>query len=125
MTEKKAKKAKPTQDNPTEWMKKFELSQEEVDALSEVEIFCDEKAYLTEKKFKFEWLDSLAAQYGFNRFEYLHKFRAFRCYRDGKHVDWIDINDLSLINGGRRLEEIRLKHQAVSPKRAVIQYPWR
>ena len=125
MTEKKAKKAKPTQDNPTEWMKKFELSQEEVDALSEVEIFCDEKAYLTEKKFKFEWLDSLAAQYGFDRFEYLHKFRAFRCYRDGKHVDWIDINDLSLINGGRRLEEIRLKHQAVSPKRAVIQYPWR
>ena len=125
MTEKKAKKAKPTQDNPTEWMKKFELSQEEVDALSEVEIFCDEKAYLTEKKFKFEWLDSLAAQYGFDRFEYLHKFRAFRCYSDGKHVDWIDINDLSLINGGRRLEEIRLKHQAVSPKRAVIQYPWR
>ena len=125
MTEKKAKKAKPTQDNPTEWMKKFELSQEEVDALSEVEILCDEKAYLTEKKFKFEWLNSLAEQYGFEKFEYLHKFRAFRCYSDGKHVDWIDINDLSLINGGRRLEEIRLKHQAVSPKRAVIQYPWR
>ena len=129
MTEKKTKKAKsvanPTQENPTEWMKKFELSQEEVDALTEVEVVCDEKAYLTEKKFKFEWLDSLAAQYGFDKFEYLHKFRAFRCYREDKHLDWVDINDLSLINGGRRLEEIRLKHQAVSPRRAVIQYPWR
>ena len=129
MTEKKTKKAKsvanPTQDNPTEWMKKFELSQEEVDALTEVEVVCDEKAYLTEKKFKFEWLDSLAEQYGFDKFEYLHKFRAFRCYKEDKHLDWVDINDLSLINGGRRLEEIRLKHQAVSPRRAVIQYPWR
>jgi len=129
MTEKKTKKAKPvanpTQDDPTQWMKKFELSQEEVDALTEVEVVCDEKAYLTEKKFKFEWLDSLAEQYGFDKFEYLHKFRAFRCYREDKHLDWLDINDLSLINGGRRLEEIRLKHQAVSPRRAVIQYPWR
>ena len=129
MTEKKAKKAKsvdhPTQENPTEWMKKFELSQEEVDALTEVEVVCDEKAYLTEKKFQFEWLDSLAEQYGFDKFEYLHKFRAFRCYKEDKHLDWVDINDLSLINGGRRLEEIRLKHQAVSPRRAVIQYPWR
>ena len=129
MSEKKAKKAKsvdhPTQENPTEWMKKFELSQEEVDALTEVEVVCDEKAYLTEKKFKFEWLNSLAAQYGFDKFEYLHKFRAFRCYKEDRHLDWVDINDLSLINGGRRLEEIRLKHQAVSPRRAVIQYPWR
>jgi len=89
------------------------------------EIVCDEKAYLTEKKFKFEWLNSLAAQYGFDKFEYLHKFRAFRCYKQDRHLDWVDINDLSLINGGRRLEEIRLKHQAVSPRRAVIQYPWR
>ncbi len=129
MTEKKTKKAKsvanPTQDNPTEWMKKFELSQEEVDALTEVEVVCDEKAYLTQKKFQFEWLDSLAEQYGFDKFEYLHKFRAFRCYKEDRHLDWVDINDLSLINGGRRLEEIRLKHQAVSPRRAVIQYPWR
>tara|TARA_R110000751_G_scaffold2394_2_gene12546 strand:- start:1176 stop:1565 length:390 start_codon:yes stop_codon:yes gene_type:complete len=129
MTEKRTKKAKsvanPTQDDPTQWMKKFELSQEEVDALAEVEIVCDEKAYLTEKKFNFGWLQSLAERYGFDKFEYLHKFRAFRCYRQNKHLDWIDINNLSLINGGRRLEEIRLKHQVVSPARAVIQYPWR
>ena len=90
-----------------------------------VEVICDERQYLLSKDFKFEWLDLLAAQYGFDKFEYLHKFKAFRCYRQGKHLDWIDINDLSLLNGGRRLDEIRLKHQAVSPKRAVIQYAWR
>ena len=90
-----------------------------------VEVICDEREYLQEKGFKFEWLDLLAAQYGFDKFEYLHKFRAFRCYRENKHLDWIDVNDLSLLNGGRRLDEIRLKHQAVSPKRAVIQYAWR
>lgn len=90
-----------------------------------VEVVCDEREYLQDKGFKFEWLDLLAAQYGFDKFEYLHKFRAFRCYRENKHLDWIDVNDLSLLNGGRRLDEIRLKHQAVSPKRAVIQYAWR
>jgi hypothetical protein len=90
-----------------------------------VEVVCDEQQYLLSRDFKFEWLDLLAAQYGFDKFEYLHKFKAFRCYREGKHLDWIDINDLSLLNGGRRLDEILLKHQAVSPKRAVIQYAWR
>jgi len=90
-----------------------------------VEVVCDERQYLLSRDFKFEWLDLLAAQYGFDKFEYLHKFRAFRCYREGKHLDWIDVNDLSLLNGGRRLDEILLKHQAVSPKRAVIQYAWR
>jgi len=129
MTEKKTKKATSVanskQDDPTQWMNKFELSQEEVDALTEVEIVCDKKTYLIDLGFKFEWLHDLAKQYGFDKFEYLHKFRAFRCYREGKHVDWVDINDLSLINGGRRLVEIRLKHQTVSPRRAVIQYPWR
>ena len=94
------------------------------EALS-VEVVCDERQYLLSRDFKFEWLDLLAAQYGFDKFEYLHKFKAFRCYRQGKHLDWIDINDLSLLNGGRRLDEILLKHQAVSPKRAVIQYAWR
>jgi hypothetical protein len=64
------------------------------------EIACDEKTYLIGKEFKFEWLHDLAEQYGFDKFEYLHKFRAFRCYREGRHVDWVDINDLSLINGG-------------------------
>ncbi len=59
------------------------------------------------------------------KYEYLHKFRAFRCYKDGMHVDWIDINTLSLLNGGRRLEPILLRHQPVPPRRAIIEYPWR
>ncbi len=71
------------------------------------------------------WLDKLNEKYGFERFEYIHKFRAFRCYLDGQHVDWVDVNDLALINGHRRLENILLRHVQVDVKRAVIKYPWR
>ena len=89
------------------------------------EVVCDEKAFLETKGFKFDWLNLLHEQYGFDKFQYIHKFRAFRCYKGDKHLDWIDINDLALLNGSRRIAEILLKHQQVSPKRAVIQYPWR
>jgi hypothetical protein len=89
------------------------------------EVVCDHKDWLTSSKFKFEWLDKLHEQYGFDKFQYLHKFRAFRCYKNEQHLDWIDVNDLALLNGERRIMEILLKHQQVSPKRAVIQYPWR
>jgi len=89
------------------------------------EVVCDERGFLETKGFDFSWLDMLHADYGFDTFQYIHKFRAFRCYKEGKHLDWIDINDLALLNGKRRIAEILLKHQQVSPKRAVIQYPWR
>ena len=89
------------------------------------EVVCDERGFLETKGFDFSWLDMLHADYGFDTFQYIHKFRAFRCYKEGKHLDWIDINDLALLNGNRRIAEILLKHQQVSPKRAVIQYPWR
>ena len=89
------------------------------------EIICDQRSYLDGKDFDFKWLDSLAKQYGFDKFEYLHKFRSWRCYKEDRHLDWISVNDLSLINGGKRLVEILLKHQEVSPKKAVIQYHWR
>ena len=89
------------------------------------EVVCDERGFLEAKGFDFSWLDMLHADYGFDTFQYIHKFRAFRCYKEGKHLDWIDINDLALLNGKRRIAEILLKHQQVSPKRAVIQYPWR
>ena len=89
------------------------------------EVVCDEKDWLTSSNFKFEWLDKLHTDYGFDKFQYLHKFRAFRCYKEEQHLDWIDVNDLALLNGERRIMEILLKHQQVSPKRAVIQYPWR
>jgi hypothetical protein len=89
------------------------------------EVVCDEREFLETKGFKFEWLDLLHERYQFDKFQYIHKFRAFRCYKGDKHLDWIDINDLALLNGSRRIAEILLKHQQVSPKRAVIQYPWR
>jgi hypothetical protein len=44
---------------------------------------------------------------------------------DGQHVDWVDVNDLALINGHRRLENILLRHVQVDVKRSVIKYPWR
>ncbi len=75
--------------------------------------------------FKSEWLASLANQYNFTKIAYIHKFRAFRCYQGNNHVDWININDLSLLNGGRELTPILLKHQRLDDKRAVIKYKWR
>ena len=89
------------------------------------EVVCDNEDWLKSSGFKFEWLNKLHEQYGFDKFQYLHKFRAFRCYKEEQHLDWIDVNDLALLNGERRIMEILLKHQQVSPKRAVIQYPWR
>ena len=85
---------------------------------------CDMKFFDT-IGLKVEWLASLANQYAFTRFEYMHKFKAFRCYRGGKQVDWIDVNDLSLLNGGAHLFEIMQKHQPVEPRRAVINLKWR
>jgi len=75
--------------------------------------------------FDIAWLDKIGEQYQFERFQYLHKFRAFRCYRDGQHVDWLDVNDAALLNGKRRVENILLKHHPLPKKRQVIQYPWR
>lgn len=89
------------------------------------ELVCEEQGYLKKIGCDLKWLDGLHEEYGFDRFEYLHKFRAFRCYKESIHVDWVDVNDLALMNGKRRLEVIMLKHQPVSPKRAVINYPWR
>ena len=92
---------------------------------SKIEVVCTESDYLKEIKFDMDWLQKIGTQYGINKFEYIHKFRAFRCYKSDQHVDWIDVNDLALLNGERRLVQILLKHQPVSPKRAVIDYPWR
>ena len=75
--------------------------------------------------FKAEWLASIANQYDFNRFHYVAKFKAFRCYRDNKHCDWISVNDLGLINEKRELTEILLKHQPLQKDKRVIKLPWR
>lgn len=85
----------------------------------------DDKNYLSKVGVNLDWLKALAKEYGFDEFQYLHKFRAFRCYKAGVHVDWIDINDLSLLNGGQQLVQILLKHQPVSKSREVIKLRWR
>ena len=89
------------------------------------EVVCEETDHLKAIGFDMAWLGNRAYQYQFDQFQYLHKFRAFRCYKAGQHVDWIDVNDIALLKGKRRLEDIRLRHQPLSPKRAIIQYPWR
>ena len=71
-----------------------------------------------------EWLASLANQYNFSKFEYVHKFRAFRCYQDIKHVEWIGINDLAMLNGKEHLCQILQKHQEVDASRSIIHLPW-
>jgi len=89
------------------------------------EVVCEHTDHLDKIGCELDWLTPLHERYGFEKFEYIHKFRAFRCYRDGLHVDWIDVNNLALINGKRRLEAIPMQHQPLSPKRAIINYPWR
>lgn len=83
------------------------------------------ETYLKQIKFDLKWLDSLAKEYGFTRYEYLHKFRAFRCIKDDKHIEWFDINEFSLYNGGRKLDKIMTKYQPLNPKRQLIERYWR
>lgn len=83
------------------------------------------KRYLDSIGFNFDWIGPVAAQYNINKFEYLHKFKAFRAYVDGQHKDWITINDFALLNDQRNLCEILLKHQNVSADRAVFKFHWR
>jgi hypothetical protein len=70
--------------------------------------------------FKEHWLAKYIEEDGIEEFQYIHKFRAFRCYINGMHVDWIDINRVSLDHGQRELCEILLPHQPVASHRKVI-----
>lgn len=88
------------------------------------------QAFLNEIGFKVGWLTKLGLQFNLDQFDYIDKFKAFRCYREGTQLDWIDVNDLSLLNGGRKLCTILLKHQPVTrrddyPDRGCIELPWR
>jgi len=84
----------------------------------------DSKKYLEKIGFKMEWLHDLAKEYKFDGFDYVSKFCAFRCNRDGKSVEWIDVNTLALLNGQRKLCEIKLKHQPLGKSRKIIDLPW-
>ena len=84
----------------------------------------ESKKYLDKIGFKMEWLDDLAKQYKFDSYDYVGKFCAFRCNKDGKSVEWIDVNSLALLNGQRKLCEIKLKHQPLGKLRKIIDLPW-
>ena len=75
--------------------------------------------------FKAEWLASIANQYDFDRFHYVHKFRAFRCYQGNKHLDWISLNDLGLLNIKQELTQTLMKHQPLQKNKQIIKLPWR
>lgn len=87
-----------------------------------IKVINTDDKYLKSIGFNLEWLDSIANRYDFNRFEYLHKCRAFRCYRDNNQIDWISVNDLSMLNGGRELVHIKLNYNSPKP---IIKLPWR
>jgi hypothetical protein len=77
-----------------------------------------------------EWLESLANQYGFTKLVYSEKFKAFQCYVGGNHVDWININELSMLNGKGKITDIKVNYSPVSkdkrfPLRGIINLPWR
>jgi len=72
-----------------------------------------------------EWLASLANRYGFTKLEYIDKFKSFRCYINGKCVDWCSLNDLSALNQGKHLVEIINKARELDKNKRVIKFPWR
>ena len=77
-----------------------------------------------------ETLSQIANQYGFDKLEYVAKFYAFRCYIKGVHVDWIDLNDVSKVQGGRDVVEIKNRYQKVTksktnPLRGIVNFVWR
>lgn len=75
--------------------------------------------------FDVEWLASIANRYNFDRFQYMTKFKAFRCYRGNNHLDWVSVNDLAMLNGKQELTEILLKHQPHTNKdKIIIKLPW-
>jgi len=76
--------------------------------------------YLNSVGFKEAWLGKYMDEDGIEKFEYIHKFRAFRCYIKGQHVDWVDINRIALDNGAREVCEILLSHQPLPQHRKVI-----
>jgi len=82
------------------------------------------KKFLKESGFEMSWLEDLAKEYKFDQFDYVQKFCAFRCNKDGKHIEWIDINTLALLNGKKKLLEIKIKHQPLGKRRKIINLPW-
>jgi len=84
-----------------------------------------EAKYLNGIGFKFQWLQDLISKYGLTKIVYIHKFKAFRCFIENRCVDWMDVNDLSKLNGGQDLDNVLLKYQPLEKKRQLIKTSWR
>jgi len=84
-----------------------------------------DKKFFDQIGFDIKWLYPIANQYDFDRFQYMKKFKAFRCYRGNSHIDWISVNDLGLLNVKKDLTEILLKHQPLNKKKQIIKLAWR
>lgn len=85
----------------------------------------DELKFFKNIGLKPEWIEEIANRYGFDKFQYIAKFKAFRCFKEGKLLDWISINDLSMLHLKTQIVQIPLKHQELPPERQVIKLPWR
>lgn len=82
------------------------------------------KDHLKSLGFEFDWLKAIAKTYKFDSFNYIEKFCAFHCVKDGRHVEWIDVNTLALLNGRQMLCTILNKHQPLGKSRKIIKLPW-
>ncbi len=104
-----------------------DVKKEEIKPVTKLAIDMSAKdlRFLNTIGFKSEWLASIANQYNFDRFQYMYKFKAFRCYQGNNQVDWISVNDLGMINERRNLTIILQKHQPLDKKKQVIKLPWR
>ena len=92
----------------------------------EITITKEDSEFFTSIGLDVEWLASIANQYNFDRFVYASKFKAFRCYRGNNQLDWVSVNDLSLVNIKKEITTITVKHQLHSDKtKAIISFPWR
>lgn len=119
--EKKIQEAKVRSQAPKEYVE----TDEKIELTTDISLNEFDKRYLDSIGFDLNWFASIANQYGIDRFEYIHKFRAFRAYKSGVHADWLSINDVGLLNNKRDMCEILLKHGNVSKERRVFNFHWR
>lgn len=136
---KKGKKSKPKQtvlesledelfdkpeDDPEMTEPDTELEPEQIiKSTLDIAMSKDDAEFLKKIGFKPDWLAALANQFDFTSFKYIHKFKAFRCYRDKKHCDWIDVNELSIYQIRKDITSILQRYQPLLKSKKII--TWR
>lgn len=106
-------------------LSKTDEVEQEPKASFEVNITKADQVFFDNIGLKAEWLASIANQYDFDRFAYVHKFKAFRCYRGNNQVEWVSINDLSLINIKKEITNTLMTFQPLQKDKQIIKLPWR